>query len=484
MIRHDSTLSYVARASLVCLLAASVLASCHDHAHDDHAHGGGDDHAHAGSGKDGPTNRVAIPEAVRNSLGITFAKAEERSVSPTLRLAGHVEPTTAGQQPFHANLAGTVTIHVQPLQRVKTGDLLVSIASSELLEARHELHTQADQVGHAEDVRKVDGALLTEASATLRHIKKRLASIRSAGASKAGLTAEMQRLKARVQVLRVKRGASSRAVVRAEHRFEAELARFASQVGMSISALREADTSSAEHGDTPPRWETMERLEMRARADGVVTDLPLRTGAWVELGGKVAQVTDPSAVWVKCKAIPSDLSQLRDGQKVEISAAGRPRVLTGITTPAGESAVTSVIGTLRVGVASDDSHTFPVYVALDAAASKPKLPAWFRSGVTVFADVRLITTNKPETVIPKSALVRDGLETIFFRRDPSDPDKAVRTVADMGPDDGQWVTVYSGVAPKDEVVVDGAYELKLATKAAPAEGGHFHSDGSFHKGKE
>ena len=40
----------------------------------------------------------------------------------------------------------------------------------------------------------------------------------------------------------------------------------------------------------------------------------------------------------------------------------------------------------------------------------------------------------------------------------------------------------SGVMRGDEVVLDGAYELKLATQQSGGSGagGHFHADGSFH----
>ena len=52
----------------------------------------------------------------------------------------------------------------------------------------------------------------------------------------------------------------------------------------------------------------------------------------------------------------------------------------------------------------------------------------------------------------------------------------------MGVDDGRWVVIHSGVGLGDEVVLDGAYELKLATarSGTAQQGGHFHADGTFH----
>jgi hypothetical protein len=54
--------------------------------------------------------------------------------------------------------------------------------------------------------------------------------------------------------------------------------------------------------------------------------------------------------------------------------------------------------------------------------------------------------------------------------------------ADLGIGDGKWVVVKSGVKEGDEVVLDGVYELKLASggQGGPDAGGHFHADGTFH----
>jgi ribosomal protein L24 len=54
----------------------------------------------------------------------------------------------------------------------------------------------------------------------------------------------------------------------------------------------------------------------------------------------------------------------------------------------------------------------------------------------------------------------------------------------MGPTDGKWTTIYSGLAEDDEVVVDGVYQLKLATSAQATKGGHFEADGTWHEGGE
>ena len=54
--------------------------------------------------------------------------------------------------------------------------------------------------------------------------------------------------------------------------------------------------------------------------------------------------------------------------------------------------------------------------------------------------------------------------------------------ADLGLNDGRWVAVLSGLTDGDEVVLDGGFQLMLATSGSIQKGGHFHSDGTFHEG--
>jgi hypothetical protein len=44
--------------------------------------------------------------------------------------------------------------------------------------------------------------------------------------------------------------------------------------------------------------------------------------------------------------------------------------------------------------------------------------------------------------------------------------------------------VQSGLREGDEVVLDGVYQLMIATSGTVEKGGHFHPDGTFHVGEE
>ncbi len=134
-------------------------------------------------------------------------------------------------------------------------------------------------------------------------------------------------------------------------------------------------------------------------------------------------------------------------------------------------------GVLQIGLAADaDERTVDLVVVPEA------LKPWARAGVSAHLEITLAGGTE-ELAIPQSAVVRDGVHGIIFRRDPADPDKVIRMEADLGLSDGRWVVINSGVREGDEIVVGGNYQLMLATSGSAAKGGHFHPDGTYHEGE-
>ena len=116
-------------------------------------------------------------------------------------------------------------------------------------------------------------------------------------------------------------------------------------------------------------------------------------------------------------------------------------------------------------------------------------PVWAKAGVSAFLEVVTAgstpgSSNRAaeQLAIPLKCVARDGTAAIIFRRDPADPNKAIRMEADLGLDDGRWVVIKSGVAEGNEIVLDGVYQLMVATSGSITKGGHFHPDGTFHEG--
>ncbi len=205
-----------------------------------------------------------------------------------------------------------------------------------------------------------------------------------------------------------------------------------------------------------------------AVADGIVETLAVPLGGLAEENGHVLTVVQPDQIWFRARGPQSDLGRL---------SAGLP---ARIVPPQGGSIPPqdSMAGTMQIGpTANPEERTMDLIVRPEALAT------WARAGVAGFLEVTL-KGGTEELAIPMAAVVRDGATPIIFRRDPADPDKVIRMEADLGVQDGRWVVVNSGLKEGDEVVVAGGYQLMLATSGSTPKGGHFHSDGTFHEGKD
>jgi multidrug efflux pump subunit AcrA (membrane-fusion protein) len=132
-------------------------------------------------------------------------------------------------------------------------------------------------------------------------------------------------------------------------------------------------------------------------------------------------------------------------------------------------------GPLLLGVQAD-----PAQRTIDLFLQPDVLPDWARPGIAAFLEVETASSGDDQLAIPLAAVLQDGLQRVFFRRDDKDPDQVVRVEADLGVDDGRWVEVKSGLTDGDAVVLAGAYELVLAGADSSRRGGHFHADGTFH----
>ncbi len=385
------------------------------------------------------SNRTPLPPVVRRNLGITFAKATYRPVQATIAIPGHFELLTSAQHHYPVPAAGRVTVNVEALDQVKKGQILLKLDAPAWRELQREMvemqtsHEEAQaQLFRARATRRVSG------------IGEKLDSVFAAD-EKAALAA----------------------VNSASERLDQLLAQAATLTGVTQKRLRSIT-------DGQPYWRKLDHIPIRAVDDGVVRQVDAASDTWVVEGTEVVHVVHPSDLRFRGKALQADLiDHLRDGQPAYILAPegdGRSRRGDPIT------------GHIRIGITGNpETRTVDVFIDLDKETARP----WVRPQVGAMAEI--VVAGDPdleELAIPVRAVIQDGLETVFFRRAPDDPDSVIRTVADLGPDDGRWVTVYSGLGENDEVVVDGAYQLKLATTGQKVTTGHFHADGTFHEGED
>lgn len=457
---------------LCCLLA--TLAGCRDAAPTQPPQ----------SEQEPPTNRIATPEIVRRNLGIEFAAVERRRVAATLRVPGHFELLPNGRREYRAPFAGRVDLRTTPLQTVVPGTVLFSLeapqwrtlqrelgelqtavqvmtaraATMAPLLAAHAAHEQSLQTAIA-----VAEAQVTALTTVQRDVGGQGPELAAARLQVAQLQAELAEADEKHAELEATSAQLAAELAAGHDRFELAVAAAATVLGRAPAEL------TATAGEPPlPRWRTLSSIEVVCTDGGLTDRVGIASGAWVDAGDRVLEVVDLQQVRFRARGLQSDLARLRSGLPARV------------VRPHGDTAAAAAIaGELALGSEAD-----PAQRTIDVFLLPAAVPDWARPGVAGFLEVETDGTATAELAIPSAAVLQDGLQRVFFRRDPADPDRVIRVEADLGIDDGRWIEVKSGLRDGDAVVLAGAYELMLASSGSAGKGGHFHADGTFHEDHE
>ena len=433
-----------------------------------------------------PTNRVDINPAVRQNLGITFAKVEERNVARTLRVPGRFELLPTARREYRVQVPGNVELLVEQYQRIDTGAPLYRIDSPRWRELQRELSDASSQVtlaqtgvdsiapfmqAHEEHHREIQNAV-----ALWTERVEKLAALEAAGGARGDEVAQARAAlsSARSDLAETLEKEAQLTARRGEvhAQLEGARARLASlaQSAASLTGMSTVELSATSNGQ--PLWQSIDRIEVRAHAPGVVDSLHAVSGAFVDQNDAVLTTVQPERVRFRANALQSDLGKLADGLPASVVA------------PRGGSLEDAepVRGLLSLAPTADSDRR-TIELVMTPSPTQP-IPPWARAGVSAFLEVVVLGSARMELAIPLACVARDGTQTIIFRRDPNDPNLAIRMEADLGIDDGRWVVIKSGVAEGNEIVDDGVYQLMVATSGSITKGGHFHPDGTFHEGDD
>ena len=437
-----------------------------------------------------PSNRIAIPPAVRSNLGITFAKAERRRIENTLRAPGKFEYLPNATREYRTMLSGRIELLVTQFEAVEIGTPLYRIDSPQWREiqqtiaeadsavvqskttlatfgplfAAHERHETSlkksvdlwqTRVSKLEKLREAGGGTMTE-----------LTAARAAMATAEAELAELEETDAQLEASQARTNGQLKA---AEAQFEFSIDTAASLLGQTRVALV---TPTSQEANSPPLWRTIKTIEVPSLTSGVVASIDLTNGAWADEQTKVLTVVQPTRLRFHASGLQTDLGVLQDGLEARIVPP--TPTATGTSVPYDST----MSGILRLGLTGDpNERTIDLYVTPE------QLAPWARAGVSAQLEIVTDATTAPELSIPLASVQQDGMAPVIFRRDPNDPNVAIRIEADIGIDDGRWVTVLSGLRDGDEVVLDGGFQLLLASSSTIQQGGHFHADGTFHEGE-
>jgi hypothetical protein len=413
---------------------------------------------------DSENRTMEVPPTVRDNLGITFVRVERRNVASTIRVPGSFELQPRARHVYHMMLPGQVRLKVAQYDNVEPGETLYRFRSPKWSELRNGIISAKRNITSAKAKKKVEQATLEEVRTQYRTVRERIKTLNDVDMSRAELESNAAKLNAQIETQKANVASANTELENARRALDHALNKAASAIGRDPSYLTETVTRK---DTTVPRYQSLNWIEVPARKAGVVRSLEVTDGSFVEANNKVLTTVNSSRVRFRANGLQSDLSKFTRSRNARIVPPQRPGTDVNDALPAD----------LSLGLDADpDQRTIPLVATPDGRRS------WARPGVSAYLEVVTGRTNGKALAIPKSAIVRDGITDIFFRRDRNNPNRVVRVEADLGVEDGRWVEIKSGLGPDDEVVVNGAYELMLATKqnGSTQKGGHFHSDGSFH----
>lgn len=410
------------------------------------------------------TNRVDIPPMVRQNLGITFTPVEVRSVAKTLRLPGAFELTPRARREYRMSLSGHVELLVDQYEEVEEGQLLFRYRSPQWPELLHEIIEGEQAIALATASIDVARARVEELRTHLSLHDERLLALTGAELRRADLELERTKTAGAIPSLEAELALAETQLANAHRTHDHALHVAATAAGLPESEL---ESITLVDGVSVPAYSTIDWIPVTATSRGVVEHIATTDGSFLEAPAKVMTVIDPTQLRFRAVALQADLPRFASADTGRLVQPGS----------APRSVSDSLPARITLGLeAHPEDRTMEVLARPDGHAS------WARAGVAAFLELGVESSAGKVLAVPRSAVVRDGLVHVLFRRDPADRDRAIRIEADLGVDDGRWIEVKSGLSRTDEVVLDGAYELNLATQTSgqTPKGGHFHADGTFH----
>ena len=200
-------------------------------------------------------------------------------------------------------------------------------------------------------------------------------------------------------------------------------------------------------------------IALKSPIAGTVVAVNASPGAAVTEGQTVVHVAALEKLWLEARVPENALSRIRvpGGAFFQLDGAPGATVLV-----AGENARLIAFG----GMVDKETRTVPAILEFDNPDGR------LRAGMTFQA--RLYTGNAVTGMaVPASALVDDGGQPVVFVQ--KEGESFERRIVQLGPRDGDWVAIRSGVTAGDRVVTRGAYQVRLAAAQPAATGpGHAH----------
>jgi len=396
---HPKSTAAVITVSLLLMLARPLPAADHDHGKQ-HEHGEHEESA------------LALSPAEQKEFSIELRKAGPGVILKSLDLTGEV--TVEPKRLYHVvpRVSGVVLQVYKHLgESVKTGDLLATLSSRELADAKARF-VAAD-------------SLLKLANSNLQRERKLY---------KDKITAKREYLKAR------------------QAQAEMSIKRQSAKQQLLALGLSEQSIQAVLHNT----GQDLTLYELRAPADGIIIDKHAVHGEVLTTSSRSFTIADLSQVWVNLTVYQKDLALVHPGQKVLISSRFG---LTGreISVPGKISWVSPTL--------DEKTRSTTARVVIDNSQGQ------WRPGLFVSAKATIAETPA-DVVVPLTALQTiDGKDIVFVQH--PDGDFTPQPVT-LGRRDRLQVEILDGLKAGQSYVSQNAFALKAQLQKGEFGEGHHH----------
>jgi RND family efflux transporter MFP subunit len=236
--------------------------------------------------------------------------------------------------------------------------------------------------------------------------------------------------------------AASRAAAQAFDQNERQFERMKTLRGSGMASAQQLDDAEGRRNGAQSDLEAskarvvlarqqMQRTEVRAPFDGVVSDRKVSAGDTAQVGKELLKVIDPGSMRFEAMVSSDSVGMVKPGQAVHFRVNGY-----------GDQEFTGKVR--RVNPAANIT-TRQVEVLVDFVGEKqPRLAG-------LYAEGRLETESHSSLTIPATALVRDGDTTTAFRVKDNKLQKVTLTIGERDTRSGDY-TVKGGLAEGDQVI--------------------------------
>ena len=175
----------------------------------------------------------------------------------------------------------------------------------------------------------------------------------------------------------------------------------------------------------------LQRTEIRAPFDGVVSDRKVSAGDTAQIGKELVKVIDPASMRFEALVSADHVGDLKAGQAVHFRVQGY--------------ADKEFTGKIRRVNPAANPTTRQVEVLVDfTGTTEPKLAG-------LYAEGRVETASRASLTIPASAVVRDGEKALAWRVKDSKVQKVPLVLAERDARSGDFV-LKEGLAEGDQVI--------------------------------